>query len=364
MPRRLSSATVPIWTATLLLLGGCGTPETDPRTAPPLVRVAVAAPSEAGSRYFTGVVSARVQSEPGFRVSGKVTERLVDVGQAVRRGQMLMRLDPTDLLLANAAQAQAVRAARAQAERAAADERRYRDLVSAGAVSASAYDQVKAAALSAQAQLQAAQAQARISGNNAEYAVLRAGADGVIVATLAEPGQVVAAGQPVLQLAQAGPREATVSLPETLRPAIGSVAQAALYDGGGQGTARLRTLSDSADPRTRTFEARYVLQGPIARAPLGTTVRITLPGTGGSAAPAIRIPLSALHDAGRGPGVWLVNAKDQRVAWRPVRIAQLGAESASISAGLAPGDRFVALGAHLLVQGQRVRVSASRDGAL
>lgn len=361
MPPRLSLATAPIWGAPLLVLAGCGAPEADPRTAPPLVRVAVAAPAAAGGRYFTGVVSARVQSDVGFRVAGKVTARLVDVGQHVRRGQVLMRMDPTDLLLQTAAQSQAVGAARAQAERAAADERRYRDLVGAGAVSASAYDQAKAASLSARAQVQAAEAQARIAGNAADYAVLRASADGVVVATLAEPGQVVAAGQAVVRLAEAGPREATVSLPETLRPAIGSVARTTLYDGGGAGTARLRQLSDAADPRTRTFEARYVLQGAAAQAPLGATVRITLPG--GADGAAIGLPLAALHDAGRGPGVWIVGT-DRRVAWRPVRIAGLGAENARISGGLAPGDRFVAMGAHLLHQGQQVRVAASRDGGL
>src|SRR3546814_10552520 len=108
---------------------------------------------------------------------GKVTQRLVDVGQSVRRGQILMRIDPVDLTLATAAQERAVAAAEARAVQTAADARRYRDLVSAGAVSASAYDQAKAAALSAQAQLDAARAQARISGNEAGYAVLRADAE-------------------------------------------------------------------------------------------------------------------------------------------------------------------------------------------
>lgn len=362
MSRRPFAVAALILGAPVLMLAGCSKPEADPRTAPPLVRLAVAAPAAGSGRYFTGVVSARVQSDIGFRVGGKVTARLVDVGQHVRRGQVLMRMDPTDLLLETAAQSQTVGAARAQAERAAADERRYRDLVAAGAVSASAYDQAKAAALSARAQLQAAQAQARIAGNAANYAVLRASADGVVVATLAEPGQVVTAGQPVVRLAESGPREATVSLPESLRPAIGSVARASLFDGRGEGTARLRQLSDAADPRTRTFEARYVLQGPAANAPLGATVRISLPATGTGS--AIRLPLSALHDAGRGPGVWIVGANDRRVMWRPVAIAALGEESAQISGGLVPGDRFVAMGAHLLHQGQQVRIAASRDGGL
>src|SRR3546814_6020895 len=180
----------------------------------------------------------------------------------------------------------------------AADERRYRDLVSAGAVSASAYDQAKAASLSAQAQLDAARSQARISGNEAGYAVLRADADGVVVEALVEPGQVVTAGQPVLRVAHAGPREAAISLPETLRPAIGSVASATLYEAGASGTARLRQLSDAADPRTRTYEARYVVEGAAAAEPLGVTVRLAL--STPQVKPAISIPLAALHDAGRG----------------------------------------------------------------
>lgn len=362
MPRP-TFATAALWGGAILLLGGCGTPQSDPRTAPPVVRVATvqAAANDGGGRYLTGVVAARIQSDLGFRVGGKVTDRLVDAGQTVRRGQILMRLDPADLLLATAAQGQTVAAARAQAARAVEDERRYRDLVAAGAVSASAYDQVKAAARTTQAQLAAAQAQSRITGNAADYAVLRADADGVVVAIMAEPGQVIAAGQPVVRLAKAGPREAAVSLPEALRPAIGSTARATLYDGA-SGPARLRQLSDAADPRTRTFDARYVLHGHGASAPLGSTVRITLPQAGATA--AVSVPLSAVYDAGRGPGVWIVGDGDARVAWRPVTIMRLGAEVARIGGGLRPGDRYVTMGAHLLHQGQQVRVSSAPAGAL
>lgn len=343
-------------------IAACSAPDTDPRTQPPLVRVATAGTASAGEREFTGVVSARVQSDLGFRVTGKVTSRLVDVGQTVRRGQILMRIDPVDLALATAAQDKAVAAAQARAVQTAADERRYRDLVSAGAVSASAYDQAKAEALSAQAQLDAARAQARIAGNEAGYAVLRADADGVVVETLAEPGQVVAPGQAVLRLAHAGPREAVISLPETIRPAIGSLASAKLYDAATLGTARLRQLSDAADPRTRTYEARYVLEGPAAAAPLGATVRIAL--SSPQARPAISIPLAALHDEGRGPGVWVLSGNGRQVSWRPVSVAALGEESASLNSGLKPGERFVAMGAHLLHQGQDVRIASARGNAL
>lgn len=189
----------------------------DPRTQPPLVRAATVASADQASRSFTGVVVARVQSELGFRVSGKVLERLVDTGQTVKRGEPLMRLDPVDLGLQAQAQQQAVAAAVARARQTADDEARNRDLVVAGAISASAYDRIKSLADTAKAELNAAQAQASVARNASGYAVLLADADGVVVDTLVEPGQVVSAGQPVVRLAKAGPREAIVHLPETLR---------------------------------------------------------------------------------------------------------------------------------------------------
>lgn len=354
MPRP-SQIVLNLFATTMLSLVACSTPDDDPRTQPPLVRVATATVAGGDMREFTGIVSARVQSDLGFRVGGKVTERLVDLGQTVRRGQILMRIDATDLALATDAQAKAVAAAQARAVQTSADEKRYRDLVSAGAVSASAYDQTKAESLSARAQLQAAQAQARIARNELGYAMLRADADGVIVDVLAEPGQVVASGQAVLRLAHSGLREAAISLPETLRPAIGSSAKATVYGSAASDTARLRQLSDAADPRTRTYEARYVLEGATAKAPLGSTVRIGLPTY--AAQRAIKVPLAALYDNGRGTGLWVLTGTSRKIAWRPVTIAALGEESATIVRGLKPGEQFVALGAHLLHQGQEVRVA-------
>ena len=347
--------------AAALTLGGCGATEADPRTGPALVRVATITDVPSGTRQFTGVVSARVQSDLGFRVSGKIVARLVDAGQFVRAGQPLMRIDRTDLALATTAQAGALAAAKARAIQTAADEKRFHDLIASGAVSASAYDQAKAAADAARAQLAAAEAQVRVARNEASYSVLVADADGVVVETLGEPGQVVAAGQTIVRLAHSGPREARISLPETIRPAIGSVARASLFDAPGAGTARLRQLSDAADPQTRTFEARYVLEGAAARAPLGTTVTIDLPD--GNARPGAQIPLAAIYDNGHGPGVWVVAGNDSAVSWRPVQLGAIGDESAVVTGGLRPGERFVALGAHLLHQGQRVRIAAdSRPG--
>src|SRR5262249_43132460 len=150
----------------------------------------------------------------GFRVSGKVIERLVDVGQDVQAGQPLMRLDQKDLDLALSAKENAVAAARALAVQTKADETRYRQLTVAGWVARQRYDQAKAAFDTANAQLAAAEAQADVARNEAGYSLLLADTDGTVVETLAEPGQVVAAGQTVLKLAHAGPREALVNLPE------------------------------------------------------------------------------------------------------------------------------------------------------
>jgi RND family efflux transporter MFP subunit len=328
---------------------------TDPRTQPPLVRIATVELAARSERSFTGVVAARVQGDLGFRVSGKVLERMVDAGQSVKRGQALMRIDPTDLKLALRAHDEGVAAARARARQTAEDEVRYRDLVSAGAVSASAYDKVKAGAEAARAELNAAEAQAGVTRNATGYAVLFADADGVVVETLAEPGQVVSAGQIVVRVAHAGRREAVIELPETLRPATGSTGVATLYGGAVTGVAKLRQLSEAANRQTRTFEARYVLEGPLAEAPLGATISVQI--ADGRSAPALQVPIGAIFDPGTGPGVWLVDEDNPRVTWRAVQIGGLSDEAASVVGNLAAGDRVVALGAHLLNEGADVRLA-------
>jgi RND family efflux transporter MFP subunit len=346
-----------------LALAACNhtTSSIDPRTQTALVRVATVEPSTHAERSFTGVVAARVQSDLGFRVPGKILERLVDTGQSVKRAQPLMRIDPSDLRLATRAHEEAVAAAIARARQTAEDEARYRDLVSTGAVSASAYDKVKAAAESARAELNAATAQADVARNETGYAVLLSDADGVVVETLAEPGQVVAAGQVVVRVARAGRREAVIQLPETLRPAIGSIGRASLYGNGLAGPATLRQLSDAAHPHTRTFEARYVLEGRLANAPLGSTISIHIPN--GVSAPQLQVPIGALFDAGKGPGVWLVEGETPRVTWRAVHVAGLGDEAASVVGELKAGDRVVALGAHLLHEGEHVRLTGREVAA-
>lgn len=333
-------------------------PMSDPRREAPLVRVATAAPVKGAERGFTGLVEARIQSNLGFRVPGKIVERLVEVGQQVKADQPLMRIDDTDLRLALTAKRNAVAAARAVLVQASADEKRYAALVKGGlAATPQRYEQAKAALDTAQAQLEVAEAEADVAENEATYSTLTAGADGTVVATLGEPGQVVAAGQTVIQLAHAGPREAVVALPETIRPGLGSQARASVYGSTAEpSVARLRQISDAADVQTRTYEARFVLDGPAASAPLGSTVTIIL--TSAETRSQVTVPIGALLDDGIRTGVWVVDRGSSTVRFTPVQIKRLGGEDATVT-GVELGTEVVALGAHLLKDDAPIRTAAA-----
>src|SRR5436190_22837065 len=344
------------WLTLALVAGGCSKPAIkDPRLQSPRVEVFKAKAAGSNGRTFTGIVEARVQSDLGFRVAGKILQRSVDVGQRVQKGQPLMRLDPEDLRLSDAGEQASEEAARAKYTHAMADETRSAMLVKSGVISGREYDQDRAALDTANAQLEAAEAQARVSNNSSEYAVLSADADGVIVRTLSEPGQVVAAGQTVIQLAHDGPREALINLPEGVRPDLGTMASARLYGRDQMYQARLRELSDAADPASRTFAARYVLEGEASSAPLGSTVTIELLTKRTSGSQCVQLPVGAIHDRGSGPGVWIVDEKSE-VKFRSVTIASIGKEEVIVSGGVQAGEKVVALGAHLLQEGQVVNL--------
>src|SRR5438552_4520417 len=348
------SALVLVVTGFAVTFTGCGQKqELDPRTQPELVRIVDLGSSSGADPAFTGVVSARLQSNLGFRVPGMMTKRLIDTGQFVRAGQPLLTIDRTDYGHAITARTETVAAAKAKALQAASDEARYRGLVKSGAVSASIYDQIKAASDAAQAELAAATAQEQVARDEGGYSQILADADGIVIETLAEPGQVVMAGQTVVKLAHSGPREAAVNLPETLRPAVGSAAYATLYGNAMRVPVRLRQLAGAADPQTRTFEARYVLEGTAANAPLGATVTVHLSGDVGT--DSLQVPVSSILDQGKGPGIWVLNPPTSTVSFQPVQVRRLGEELATVSGNVHPGQQVVALGVHLLRDGQRVR---------
>ena len=310
---------------------------------------------------YTGVIRARTESNLGFRVPGKITEKLVKEGEHVSKGQALMRLDPTDLTLALAAAKEAVTAAKAQNRQALADERRMRNLLAEKAVSTKDYDHAKSLADATTAQLSATIANAKQMENQVDYALLRADADGVIMETVADVGQVVSTGSVVVRLAHDGAREAVINFPEGDAQAAQHTAVASLYaDKNKTFPAELRELSAQADPITRTYKARYTLKDEGTDAPLGATVTVRLESNEANGGVHLyEIPIGALFDDGSGSSVWVINPETATLNRRQVVVEKLGSETALISSGLKLGEHILALGAHIVSEGERVQFQTS-----
>ncbi|GAA6132146.1 efflux RND transporter periplasmic adaptor subunit [Halopseudomonas sabulinigri] len=342
------------------LLAGCNQADDSEAEAAPegaqprLVLAAEVHPAANRGATFTGVVAARTESELGFRVAGKVIERRIDPGQRVNKGDVLLVLDVDDFELALRAANNRVRSAQASLQQARDDEKRYRELAEKGAVSRRAFDEVVTGLRVAEANMASARADAAQVENQRGYSTLSADADGVITDVLVDRGQVVAAGQVVTTLAHSGAREAVISIPETQRHLADHNAAAQLF--GDPDTvipAKLRELSAAADPITRTYRARYVLGDGEAPLAIGSTISIHLDDSASSA--LTRVPLGALYDRGQGVGVWVIEDAS-RVRFTPVTVASLGQEYALLSAGLEEGQQIVALGAHLLHEGDAVEL--------
>jgi RND family efflux transporter MFP subunit len=317
------------------------------------VLVATVAPATRPASAYTGVVAARTDSGLGFRVGGKIVERRVDPGDRVARGDTLLVLDVEDFELQLRAARNRLRAAESQLRQAQDDERRYRRLAAEGAASPRTSELASTSLRVAQAEAAAARAEASEIENRRNYSTLQADGDGVITEVLVERGQVVSQGQIVVRLAHDGAREAVIDIPETQLARAASRARAfAFGDSKHVVDAALRELSAAADPVTRTFRARYVLADDGSSFPIGSTVTVRLASDG--AGDLSRVPIGALHDPGDGVGVWRIEA-DRRVRFAPVRVVELAQEYASVASGVAVGDSVVALGAHLLHEGDLVR---------
>jgi RND family efflux transporter MFP subunit len=346
-----------------LIASGCNQdhPAANQASARPvLVAEAHYAPREQ-AQVLAGVVKARIESDLAFRIAGKIATRLVDTGASVRQGNALARLDDTDFRLqleqAEAEQSSA-KAALVQTE---AEERRLTTLSKQGWTANADFDKARSAADQARAAVMRADRAVALARNAIDYATLRAEADGVISAVLAEPGQVVAAGAPVVRLAHANEREAAVAIPETLvdraRSAPARVEFWALP--GVTVAAKLRELSPTADSATRTYPARYTLVDPPAAALLGMSVTVSLEADSGKVA---RMPISALFDAGQGPSVWVVDPVSATLKAARVALSGYDSDWAFIGAGVSEGAKVVALGVHKLGEGEKVHVVDSLAG--
>lgn len=330
-------------------------PPPSPPVRPVRVTTVEVRPADEVARY-AAVIRPRIEAQLGFRVDGKILERLVDVGARVEAGQALATLDPDDLELAvRAAEAQLV-SARAEAANAERELRRYRDLRGKGWSTPQEVEARTAASGVAEARVREVEAQLRVARNNATYGTLRADRAGIITAVLAEPGQVVEPSDGVFRLARAGELEAVAEIPEQH---IAGLDQAQLAtelwaQPGSTIAGQLRELAPSANAQTRTYTARVRLDGAPTWMQLGMTATLTVvrPRSGIVA----RVPRTALtHDHGV-PAVWVLNDAGDGLQLRPVAIATFTASNAIVAAGLRDGERVVTAGVHKLDAGQKVRV--------
>jgi RND family efflux transporter MFP subunit len=355
MPAAIASFVPLALIALLPALAGCGEAVSSGSKPPRAVQVErVAFQSENARRDFVGVVRARYETDLGFRVAGKITARIVNAGDRIRIGDVIARVDPEDLKLQVASAEAELAAARSSLAQTASDEQRYATLKARGYATIADYERKQAAKDEAEGRLQRAQRALELARNQVAYAELKADADGVITATLAEPGQVVAVGQAVARLAHRGEMEAVVALPESwLSEARASQATVKLWAGPEQRfTARLRELSPQADALTRTYAARFTIENPDDAVALGMTATVTL--THAVDASVAKLPLAAILNRGTGPSVYVVDNSGE-LELRPVTIASFTADVAFVTAGVIDGERVVTLGVQKLDAGQKVR---------
>lgn len=342
-------------------LAGCSRPEPPPEPVRAVKLLTVGASEVQAQRLFAADVRARVESRLGFRVAGKLVQRHVELGQAVRAGQLLAQLDARDYRLAvQAAQAQ-VAAATTQRDLAQADYERFAQLKAQNFISGAELDRRRASLQAAQAQLTQALAQASSQGNQEHYTQLRADADGVVTAIEAEPGQVLEQGQTVLRLAQDGARDAVFAVPEDLvgQLRVGQEVAVRPWGGAAEGAAKLRAtvrdIAASADPVTRTFTVKAALSGsPLP--PLGATLTVYPSAFAPSGVQALRLPTSALWAQGQQTAVWVFDAASSTVRAQVIEVAQVDGNEVLVRAGLQAGAQVVATGVHVLAPGQKVSI--------
>ncbi|HWI11949.1 MAG TPA: efflux RND transporter periplasmic adaptor subunit [Burkholderiaceae bacterium] len=341
------------------LLTACGDPPVPVVKIKPVFVTTVTGAESSQTRSFTAVVRARVETDLGFRAGGKVVDRLVEVGDAVKAGQALARLDPADYQLAVRAAADQVQAASVDAQQAASDEARLRRLLADGSVGSADHERQKARADAAAARLEQARRQLDLARNREGYTTLVAPYAGVVTALRFERGQVVAEGQPVLSVARDGEREIVAELPEEW---VGRARTLTATATPWQDTTTslrlvLRELSPLASAQGRTFRVRYAAapesRTQVGALPLGSTMQLNLAEK--STGPAsVVLPVGALVKASGSAGVWVLDDKGSGLVFKPVQVLNMDDASVRVT-GLAAGSRVVSAGVQKLDAGIKVR---------
>lgn len=345
--------------AASLLMTGCSEPPQAPVVVKPVFVTTVAPTATAHSRTFTSVVRARVESDVAFRTGGKVIERFVELGDRVKAGQVLARLDPADYELAVKAAADQVQAASVDAQQAASDEARLRRLLVDGSVGEADQERQKARADAAAARLDQARRQLELTRNREGYTALIAPYAGIVTGVRFERGQVVPEGQPVVSLAREGDQEVVVDLPEDWvgRARTLTASASPWADPDVRLRLTLRELSPQASAQGRTYRARFAAatesRAQVSALPLGSTVQLTLASPQAGPA-AFSLPVSALVKGSGPEGVWTLNAQGSGLVFTPVKVVAIDDATVRVT-GLNAGSRVVSVGAQKLDAGMPVR---------
>ena len=345
-----------------LVLASCSRPVEKVEEIRPVRAMVVAAGTGKTIIELAGEIQPRYESQLGFRVGGKLIARKVEVGTLVKRGQVLMQLDPLDLQLAQSQAKAAVSATESTLALAKADLDRYRELRQKNFVSQALLDAKEAAYKSAIASHEQANAGLKVQANQSSYSTLYADADGVITAVQAEVGQVVAAGTPVVKLARTAEKEVRVSIPEDQIEVLRQVTDLAVKTWANSNVAisgRLRELSPIADPATRTYTAKISLPraGPEIRLGMTATVQFAAP-----ALPGIHLPMTALLNSKEGTAVWVVESGVVKLV--PVQVASATGTDVLIAQGLSAGQSVVTAGVNQLRPGQKVSLLGQELSAI
>ncbi|MDB5908483.1 MAG: efflux transporter periplasmic adaptor subunit [Massilia sp.] len=354
-PARQALIALMLTAAVPLLLAGCSKPAEKSEDIRPVRTMMLSASSADVNAEFSGEVRPRVESRLGFRVGGKITARKVDVGAPVKRGQVLMQLDPQDLKLSQAQARANLRAAETNRDLARSEMKRYQELRSKKFVSQAVIDSKVSAFKASQAAVDAAQAGYRGQTNQAGYATLVADVDGVVTAVDAEVGQVVTTGMPVVRVARLDEKEIVIGIPEDKVDTLRKVADVTVRLWADPGTVipgKIREVSPVADPSTRTYPVRVSIPAGHPGVKLGMTALVQFSST--TASPRIRVPLTALYQEKGVTSVWLVEKGQVRMV--PVQIGGAAGNDILLLSGVQAGQTVVTAGANLLKNGQKVKL--------
>ena len=343
-------------------LAGCkGEAAVSQESLRPVKVAKIAAASPKRTLTYSGVVRPRVESALGFRVSGKIIARSVNVGDRIEMEQTIARVDDTDLKLAENAARAGVASARSRRDVASDNLQRAKVLSPKAIISQAAYDTRRNELDAASAALDAAEAQLRQAVNAVGYTTLRADKPGIVTAVVAEPGQVVNAGQAVATVAESGETEVAIAVPEqdAARIAVGQNSKVTLWAGSGVNLdGRVREIAGQADPVSRTYAVRIAIDTPPQAMRLGMTALVAL--TIEDETAQMVVPLMAITEEGGTPIAFVVDTASKAVRKTAVTIAGIAEGGVRIASGLQPGDLIVTAGVQFLQDGMRIRIPGER----